>query len=179
LLAINVYQNFNAIDDILKSPPEQVQKDVHFLGQQNIRLLLRYTAGIENVNVFDTWEEIQIGLGLLAMMLLFLESSTRALSAVPLAMTLLVLFVHFKITPDMGWYHRLFAFTAWTAESRPRDQFWRLHGIYELLEVVKGVLGIGLVVFLSLGQSSRHVRRKRHRAEGDGISDAHRNFASR
>ncbi len=135
LLIFGVYQNFNAIDEILKNPPDAVQKDVDMLGAERVRVLLRYSAGIENVDTFSTWEEVQIGIGLLATVLLFLEKSTRVLATLPLAMTLLVLFLHFRISPDIAWSHRLFAFAPWAAESHGRDEFWRLHAIYEGVEL--------------------------------------------
>jgi hypothetical protein len=167
LLIWGVYQNFNALDEILKNPPDRVQKDAAILGSERVRELLRYTVGIENADAFSTWEEIQIGIGLLAAVLLFLESSTRVLSSIPLAMTLLVLFLHFKISPDLAWLHRQFAFTPWMAESRQRDQFWKLHAIYEGIEFVKCLFGIVLTQILFLGPNTRYRRKRRRRAAAE------------
>ena len=163
LLIFGVYQNFNAIDEILKNPPDAVQKDVDMLGAERVRVLLRYSAGIENVDTFSTWEEVQIGIGLLATVLLFLEKSTRVLATLPLAMTLLVLFLHFRISPDIAWSHRLFAFAPWAAESHGRDEFWRLHAIYEGVDFVKCLFGIVLTQILFLGPNTRYRRKKRRR----------------
>jgi len=179
LLVWGVYQNFNAIDDILKNPPEQVQKDADILGPERARVLLRYSVGIENADTFYTWEEIQIGIGLLAAILLFLESSTRVLSTVPLAMTLLVLFLHLRISPDLSFSYRLFAFTAWTAQSPSRDQFWKLHALYEGIEFVKCLFGIVLTQILFLGPNTRYRRKRRRRAAAETLQDTNPNVASK
>ncbi len=176
LIILLVYQNFNVMDEIMSNPPDQVQKDSEILGRENVRVLLRYTTGIENVESFETWEEIQIVIGLLATVLLFLETSTRVLSTMPLAMTLLVLFLHFRISPDLAWFHRLFAFVPWLAESHARDQFWRLHGIYELIEFVKCILGIVLTQILFLGPNTKY-RRKRRRRSVEPLPEIQRDVA--
>jgi len=179
LLIWGVYQNFNAIDEIFKNPPDQVQKDTVILGPERVRELLRYSVGIENGDIFYTWEEIQIGIGLLAAILLFLESSTRVLSTVPLAMTLLVLFLHLRISPDLSLSYRLFAFTPWTAESHQRDQFWKLHAIYEGIEFVKCLFGIVLTQILFLGPNTRYRRKKRRRAAVETVLETNPNVASK
>src|SRR5438874_8645290 len=48
MLALAVYRNFDAVETILKSPPEleQTQRIFTMLGSENARMLLRYTAGV-------------------------------------------------------------------------------------------------------------------------------------
>src|ERR1051326_6643144 len=77
MLALAVYQNFNTVDDILRTPPQQASTILKALGTDDARKLLRYTAGMENVNTFETWEDFQFALGLLVSAILFLESPTR------------------------------------------------------------------------------------------------------
>jgi len=163
MLAFNVYRNFDAVEAVLKSPPDQAGTILKILGPDNARMLLRYTAGIENSDTFEAWEDIQLGLGLLIMTVLVLGSSTRMLSVVPLVMTLVVVFLHLKITPELAWLGRSLEFTA-LIETVTREQFWRLHRIYAILETVKCLLGLGLTVFLVM-QSSTKVVRRRHRHE--------------
>jgi hypothetical protein len=134
-------------------------------------MLLRYTAGREHTGAFETWEDIQFGIGLLLAAMLFLEASTRMLSPVPLGMILIVAFMHFKITPELGWLHHMYAFLPSTAESQTRGQFWRLHAVYGTLDALKDVLGLGLVIFLCSQQSTRQVRRSRRRNAVDRLEE--------
>jgi len=164
MLACEVYRNFDAVDAVLKSPPEQAERILRVLGPDNARMLLRYTVGVENSNTYEAWEDIQFVLGIVIVGVMFLSSSTRTLSVVPLVMTLLVVFLHAKITTDLAWLGRSLEFTPPAAGFVTRDQFWRLHRIYEILEVVKCILGLGLMVFLVM-QSSTKVVRRRHRHE--------------
>jgi len=163
MLALAAYQNFNTVEAVLKEPPEQGSRIFKALGPSDARMLLRYTASREHTSTFETWEEIQFGIGLLLIAMLFLETSTRMLSPVPLGMILIVAFMHFKITPELGWLHHIYAFLPTTAEAQTRGQFWRLHAVYGTLDVLKDALGLGLVIFLFSQQSTKQVRRSRRR----------------
>ena len=169
MLALSIYRNFDAVDAALKSPPEQAGRILRALGPDSARMLLRYTAGIENSEIFDTWEDIQAALGLLIAVVMFLSPSTRVLSVVPLVMTLLVLFLHLRINPDLTWLGRSLEFTPLAVDSPQREQFWRLHRIYAILESVKCLLGLGVTAILVMQGSTKVVkRRRRHEpAEGD------------
>src|ERR1700681_2708404 len=81
MLALASYQNFNTVETVLKDPPEQASRIFKTLGPSDARMLLRYTAGREHTGTFEIWEEIQFAIGLLLMAMLFLEASTRMLSA--------------------------------------------------------------------------------------------------
>lgn len=177
MLAFNVYRNFDVVETVLNSPPEQAGRILKVLGPDNGRMLLRYTAGVENSSTFEVWEDIQLALGLLIVVVMFLSSSTRILSVVPLVMTLLVVFLHVKITPDLAWLGRSLEYTP-LVESIPREQFWKLHRIYGILETVKCLLGLGLTVFLVM-QSSAKVVRRRHRHEAPTAAEYNRHATSR
>jgi hypothetical protein len=178
MLALNVYRNFDAVETVLNTPPEQAERVFKILEHENARMLLRYTAGVENANTFETWEQIQFALGLLVIVVMFMSTSTRVFSAVPLVMLLLVLFMHFKVGPELAWVGRSLEFTPATANPAAREQFWRLHRIYGILETVKCLLGLGLTVFLVM-QSSAKVVRRRHRHEPAAATEFNREAASR
>lgn len=178
MLALDAYRRFEAVDAVLKSPPEQAVKILKILGPDNARRLLRYTAGVQNSGTFETWETIQLALGVLITLVLFLGSSTRMLSVAPLLMTLLVAFLHFKITPELIWLGRSLEFSAGPDEALPREQFWRLHYIYAILETVKCIIGFGAAVFLFAQGGTKVVRRRRHH-EGEPLAEFNRHAASR
>ncbi len=176
VLALNVYRDFSSMDEMLKSPPGKWSSG--YLDEQRFRISLRYAAGLETANTYEMWEEIQIPIGLLAAALLFLESSTRKFATVPLLMTFLVIFMHVRINPDVAWLHRVFAGTPWWKPSIQRDQFWRQHAAYELVEAIKCLLGMVLAIVLFLRQTSKHVRRRRHHSTEDIFPETPRNVAS-
>lgn len=161
MFALDVYRKFDAIDVVLKSPPEQEGEMFKLLGTDKARMLLRYTAGAETSSTFEVWENIQFALGLLIALVLFVASSTRVLSVAPLVMTVLVMFLHFKITPELAWLGRSLEFTRSAEDFVARDQFWKLHRIYAILEILKCLLGLGLTVFLVMQRGAK-VARRRH-----------------
>lgn len=166
MLALSAYGQFGAVETVLKSPPEQASRIIRLMEVDNARMLLRYAAGVVNANTFEIWEDIQFALGLLIVMVMFLGTSTRVLAAVPLVMTLLVLFVHWKITPELAWLGRSLEFSPPTFDAEARRQFWRLHRIYGILDTVKCLLGLGLTVFVMLQKSAKVVRRRHHHEHG-------------
>jgi hypothetical protein len=142
-------RNFRAVDAVLDAPPPEASKMIQTLGQQNARQLLRYLAGEENRNYFETWELTQIFLGLALTGILLFGMENRLLASLAGAMLVLALFQHFKITPDMLGLGRSIDFAPPTAESlKARDQFWKLHGIYSGIEVVKMLLAVTVAGFL-------------------------------
>jgi hypothetical protein len=89
------------------------------------------------------------------------------------AMLILTLFQHFKITPELDWTGRSIDFAP--AESQARDQFWKLHGIYSGIEVVKMLLAVTTAGFLF----PMRRRRSRQRVEIDPVDYTnHRKFGA-
>jgi hypothetical protein len=166
MLAFTVYLDFATVDAILKSPPEQGHKAYSQSGPDNTRAMLRYAAGVQIVNRFTAWEYVQFALGLLLTVMLLVEGSTRKLAVVSFTMTLLVAFQHFWITPELAWLGRGIEFLT-PANAYLRVQFWKLHHVYGVVEIVRGLLGLGLAVFLYVRQGSRRVRVRRHLSEED------------
>jgi len=171
MLAFNVYRNFGAVDSVLTSPPEQADKVLKVLGPENARMLLRYAAGVENGNTFEVWENLQIGLGVLVAMVLFSSSSMRLLSMVPLLMVALVVFLHWKITPELEWLGRSIEFKP-LEEALPAGHFWTLHRIYAILDTVKCLLGVALTVLLVAQGGTKVVRRRHHHHDEARVAQA-------
>jgi hypothetical protein len=141
-------RNFRAVDTVLDAPPPEASKMIQTLGHSNARQLLRYLAGEENRSYFQTWELTQIVLGLALTGVLLFGVENRLLASLAGAMLVLALFQHFKITPDMLWLGRSIDFVPAAAESQSRDQFWKLHGIYSGIELVKMLLALTTAGFL-------------------------------
>jgi hypothetical protein len=141
-------RNFRTVDAVLKTPPPEASKMIQGLGHDNARQLLRYLAGEENRGYFDAWELAQLGLGTALTGFLLFGVEKRLLAGLAGAMLVLTLFQHLKITPELEWLGRSIDFLPATAESQARDQFWKLHGIYGGIEVVKMLLAVVIAGFL-------------------------------
>jgi len=141
-------RNFRAVDAVLAAPPPDAAKMIQTVGAPNARLLLRYLAGEENRSYFETWELAQIVIGLALTGIFLFGVENRLLASFAGALLILALFQHFKITPDMLWLGRSIDFVPPAVESQARDQFWRLHGIYSGIEVVKMLLALTTAGFL-------------------------------
>jgi len=170
MFAWAVFLDFNTINVIVKSMPDP-GKVVNPVRPEAARAILRYGAGAQIASRYAAWEYVQLGLGLVITVLLFNESSTRTLSAVSFTMTLLVIFLRFWITPELAWLGRGIEFLRPAIEPL-RPQFWKLHNVYGIVDLVKGLLGIGLAVILFVQQSGRRVRRRRHLSEEDKAAEA-------
>ena len=160
--------NFQTVSEILKSPPPQADKMIKVLGDENARLLLRYLAGEENRLFFETWETAQLGLGLLLAGLLFFAANRRLMAGLAGAIVVLTVFQHFKITPDLVWQGRAIDFVPATGDPTARQQFFKLHAAYGVIEVVKLLLIIGIGIALFPRRRVAH-----QRVEVDAVDYAH------
>ena len=160
--------NFQTVSEILKTPPPQADKMIKVLGDENARLLLRYLAGEENRLFFETWETAQLVLGLLLTALLFLGGRKRLLAGLAGAIMILTVFQHFKITPELVWQGRAIDFVPATGDPAARQQFFKLHAAYGVIEVVKLLLIIGI----GIGLFPRR-RRSHQRVELNAVDYAH------
>jgi nitroreductase len=142
-------QNFQTVDRVLALPPPEAAQMFQTLGPDNSRLLLRYLAGEENRLFFVTWELAAIALGLALTAILLFAIRSGLLAGMAGGMMIIALFQHFRVTPEMISLGRLIDFGA-GAGSPAYSQFWRLHGLYGVLEVVKLVLVMVVAGFLLL-----------------------------
>ena len=147
-------QNFGTVDRVLAAPPQEAAQMFQTLGPENARLLLRYLAGEENRLFFTSWELVQIALGVLLTAILLLTVKNRLLAGMTGAMLIIVLFQHFRVTPEMTALGRLIDFGAGSG-SAADSQFWRLHGLYGVLEVVKLVLLFVVAAILLFGRRAK------------------------
>src|SRR5215831_6530704 len=58
-------ENFRSVDRLMDSPNPMASLEFRTLGPQASRLLLRYAASEQNRYFFETWETVQILLGVL------------------------------------------------------------------------------------------------------------------
>lgn len=147
-------QNFQTVDRVLASPPQEAAQMFQTLGPDNSRLLLRYLAGEENRLFFVSWEWAQIVFGLALTAILLFAIRNGLLAGLAGGMVIIALFQHLRVTPQMILFGRLIDFGA-GAGTAAYSQFWRLHGLYGVLEVVKLLLVVVVAGFLLLGKRKR------------------------
>jgi hypothetical protein len=147
-------QNFGTVDRVLAAPPHEAAQMFQTLGPQDARLLLRYLAGEENRLFFTSWELAEIAMGMLLTAVLLLAMKNRLLAGMTGAMLIVALFQHFQVTPQMIALGRLIDFGGGSG-SAAYTQFWRLHGLYGVLEVVKLALLIVVAAILLFGRRAK------------------------
>lgn len=147
-------QNFATVDRVLAAPPPEAAQMFQTLGPENARLLLRHLAGEENQLFFTSWELAQIALGVLLTAVLLVAINSRLLAGMTGAMLIVALFQHFRVTPEMVALGRLVDFGG-SAGSAAYSQFWRLHGLYGVLEVVKLVILFVVAGLLLFGRRAK------------------------
>ncbi len=142
-------QSLGVVDEAMSSPPAGAGKIIHAIGNDNVRALLRYSAGEQNRAFFEWWEFVEMGLAVALILVLILGLKSRLLAGLTVGMLLLVLFAHFRVTVELAWLGKSLEFVHTAAEALERDQFWRLHTVYGAIEATKLLLGavVGVILF--------------------------------
>lgn len=154
-LAANGFEHATAM---LNAPPSQLTQTLQAIPPTSQRAFLRYVAVEQNRFFFDVWESTEFVIGFGLILILFFGLESRLMSALTLGMVLVVAFQHLMITPELNWLGRSIEFIPWTAESQPRDQFWKLHTLYIALDVLKIALGGVVALLLVTASRRRRVR---------------------
>jgi hypothetical protein len=131
-------QNFRSVDRLLASPAgatAQIEK----IGREEARVFLRYQVSEQNRWYFETWEKIQLALGLTLLAVTFRQD--RISLALAVAMFTLLLAQRLWITPEIVRIGRLIDFAPQTPE---RQTFWMFHNAYSGIELAKLALGFFL-----------------------------------
>ena len=130
-------QNFRAVDRLLAAPAPEAAESLRALGPESARRLFRYQASEMNRFLFRRSEEAQLALWVIVL-IVAPDRWTRVLgSAVLVALLAELLF----LTPRIISIGRAMDFAS---GSPLGPAFWRLHGAYSALELVKWALGAGL-----------------------------------
>ena len=131
-------QNFRNVDRLLAAPSTPAAGMIAALGHDSARQLLRYHSSELNRLYFRWWEAAQLGIGA-GLLITFVRSKIagKPLIFMAAAMVVITASMHWWLTPQIVEIGRAIDFVPQTADSAERTQFWRLHGIYSTLEVIK------------------------------------------
>lgn len=151
-------QNFRTVDRLLASPPPVAQQAVRALGQARSDTFLRYFAGTENQLFFNTWEVAELLLSSALAVVLF-SAARRLLTGLAAGLVVLAALQHFLITPAMIALGR-----SLDVQASPPDQFWKLHALYGVIEVIK-LLSLVIMGVLLLTDWRLHGRKSTNERE--------------
>jgi hypothetical protein len=151
-------QNFRSVDRLLAAASPQLAERVQIMGGHDaVRMLLRHQVAEQNRWYFETWEQVQIALGVaLFLVLLFGAAADRWMLFFTLLMLSLVLIEHFFLTPEITSLGRTIDFVPPGTSSLSRARFWLFHGSYSASELIK--LGTGIVLAVLLVRRRRSPR---------------------
>ena len=162
-------ENYDAADAVLRSPPPQAAKLLSTLPREQDRMLLFFMVNEASRSYSTLWGSIQLLIGFGTAVSLFLERRTRFYSAGVGLMLLLVLFEWLVILPQLDWLGRSVDFVPWKVYSSTRDQYWNLRAVYLGVDIVKMLVGAGVVAALLIMRSRPRGNR---RDTGDGEAES-------
>jgi len=158
-------QNFRSADRMVSASDPAAMVRLDALGPGEGRALARHQVAEQNRDLFETWEFVQLFLGIFFFLVLLLGTAERK---VPLGLAVFMLLVvfpqRFWLTPAMESLGRSMDFAP--AGGSPGDQahFRLLHGAYLGMELLKWAAGMLLASMLILRRSrrsgSRHARQQ-------------------
>ncbi len=137
-----IIQNFRSVDRFLAEPSVVSAQYIKAVGgHDQARLFLRQEVGERNRYLFEQWEIFQIilGLALLATVVFGHGDPSKATLLSAAAMLLIVCLARFYLTPRITELGRLIDFPDQPGANP--GLFWKLHGLYSGLEILKLALG--------------------------------------
>ncbi len=143
--------NFRGVDRYLAAPRLPAATQIHDMGRDNVRLLLRRFAGEQNRWYFEQWEwtETALSLSILLVILLALTPSRLTLF-LALAILAITLGDRFGFTPQISRLGRVLEDMQAATAPAERTLFWTLHGLYSGLEMLKLALAMWLAAKLMI-----------------------------
>lgn len=173
LLGFLTLENFRSPNLVLSSPVPAEGKMIEKLGMDETRMLLRHLAMEQSRSYLTIWEDAEMALGVLLLLLLLVSSQTRIFPLIMAgAMLILVLFQHFAILPEIIYQGREADFPPGSVNFAIQAQVWTLGQIYLGVEAVKllvcGVLSSYLFVFYAPNSRSRRRSSAARTIEVDG-----------
>jgi hypothetical protein len=150
MMAFVATQNFRAVDRVLAAPAgADLHRKLDGISPDDARMILRHLASEMNRYYFRVWEWTQFVVGGLVLMLFVRSGRSDALvPALIVAMLAIVLVFLVFLTPTIVTLGRSLDFVSRTPLPPQYARFWRFHITYTLLELVKLLLGAGVLVRL-------------------------------
>lgn len=145
-LVLVATRNLSASDRLVAAPPTSAATSVEILGETAAHTFLRIAASELNRYYFETWEWVQLGLGVVLLVTLVAASGGRR-SGVLLCflMLLTVIVMHFVLTPQVTRLGRLVDVLPPDQPSPDRQRLYSYNTAYSVVEAIKYLLGLMLL----------------------------------
>jgi hypothetical protein len=150
LTDVAVTQNFQTVDRFLEAPGNPgTSVELNAIGRARERVILRRNAGEENNWIFLNWERVEFAIGGgLFLLLLFGEKPRKSMLVLSVVILAIVAVEHFLLTSRITELGRIVDDLPAT-DSRYKT-FWRLHGLYSGLDILKVLAMFGLAALLAI-----------------------------
>jgi hypothetical protein len=162
-------ENFHSADRLLTASDPAAMVRLRDLGPGEGRALLRHQVAEQNRDLFETWEFVQLLLGMFFCLFLLLATPEgRDPLGLASFMLLLVLPQRLWLTPVMESLGRTMDFAPNGGSPAAHTRFLVLHGLYVGIELLKWAVGILVGVFLIIRKRKRSGFRRRPAADRSG-----------
>ena len=165
LLGYLTLENLRSPNLVLSSPAQAEAKTIEKIGQEDARLLLRHLAMEQSRSYLGAWEDAQLVLGVVLLLLLLMSSQTRMFPVLmAVAMLLAVLFQHFAVLPEMIFRGREADFPPGSANIDIQARVWTLAQFYFGLEAAKMIVACILTSYLFVFYANPNRSKSRRRS---------------
>ena len=149
-------QNFRSVDRFLGAPgPFAAERIKSLGGRSEARVFLRAEVAEVNRFFFEQWEYSELALGTLLLMVLIFGHGDAPRLAMLLAVLMLCIVAadRFFLTGEITRLGRMLDYP--NTPGSDANAFWRLHGIYSGMELLKLALGLGVAGTLVIRHTDR------------------------
>src|SRR4051812_21534794 len=138
VMALFGARSFQSVKRVMNQSNPVFALQTRPLGQANTRIVLRYQIAEENRYLFQTWEYMQIVLGMLFFSyMLFGTLEGKFSLGLALLMVILTGVQRFGISPELGNIGKTLDYVPADSASAERAKFWLLHSAYIGCEAFK------------------------------------------
>jgi hypothetical protein len=159
IVLIVCFSNLTSVGEAMENADADAQRMLTHIGSESARMLLGSLVAAENTRLLSGWELTEAPLGILVVVMLFLERPLRFLVLLPAAMLLLVGFEHVLLTPEIAWLSQALAFARAGTALAQRGSLDNMHRIYGFVEAAKLLVGFALAILIFVMRSGRRSRR--------------------
>jgi hypothetical protein len=156
-------QNFRSVDRFLSAPGPLGAEQIKAIGgRSEARVFLRAGAAETNRFLFEQWEYTQLALALVLLTVFVFGHGDVPRAALLLAILMMAIVAadRFLLTGEITRLGRLLDFP--NTPGADEALFWKLHGVYSGLELLKIALGLGVAGTLVIRHTDRNRFAREH-----------------
>lgn len=149
-------RSFQSVNRVMNASNPVFAVQTRPLGPANTRMVLRFQVAELNRDLFQSWEYLQLALGVgFFSYLLFGTLEGKFSLALALAMLLLTAIQRFGLSSELGSIGKTLDYLPADIAVAERAKFWLLHSAYVGCEALK--CGVGLILLAVVLRKTRSV----------------------